>query len=243
MNVYGMSKIGLVRKNNEDCYLVDNQVFFDESFTSYNKGHTLFAVFDGLGGRNAGEIASYEAAKHLSSYFNKNKVNIQDMVISINEKIIELGNSKKEYNGMGTTIAGIKIEDETVEVYNMGDSIIFRIRNNVIEELTTEHSLALKMLEEGKSLEEANNFRHVMTKCLGKAKMRQNDVSYKKIVDGVKPNDIFILTTDGITDLVSNGDILTIFLKNNIDDAIKELEDEVLKKGARDNYTLIVIEV
>ena len=243
MNVFGMSKLGLIRKNNEDCYLIDNQVFFEKSYKGLNKNHTSFAVFDGLGGRNAGEVASFEAAKLLAKKLKETDNNFPEIIIEINEEIIKLGNSKTEYNGMGTTIAGIKIEDETVHVYNMGDSIIFRIRDNNIEELTVEHSLALKMLAEGINLEEANNFRHVMTKCLGKLDMTISDVSYKRLVNGAKEKDLFLLTTDGVTDLVTQTEILEIFVNNNIETAISKLEHNILEKGARDNYTLIVVEI
>ena len=245
----GLSDIGRKRKSNEDYLTMDDSM-------------GLYIVADGMGGHLAGEVASRVAVeiiyKNVKKWIN-NKIPLTeifetpDMSLSkrgnylssgiklANRVIYELSQEYTEYKGMGTTIVILAIMTSTVIAANVGDSRIYLIRGNSIEPLFKEHSIVAKQLEMDLISEEeakVSPLRHILTRNLGSSCTVNADVFEIEHVD----NDRFLLCTDGLTDLVSDNEILNIIKNGNDPERIcQQLISEANKKGGNDNITVSLI--
>ena len=245
----GLSDIGRKRKSNEDYMTMDDSM-------------GLYIVADGMGGHLAGEVASRVAVeiiyKNVKKWIN-NKIPLTeifdtpDMSLSkrgnylssgiklANRVIYELSQEYTEYKGMGTTIVILAIMTSTVIAANVGDSRIYLIRGNSIEPLFKEHSIVAKQLEMDLISEEeakVSPLRHILTRNLGSSCTVNADVFEIEHVD----NDRFLLCTDGLTDLVSDNEILNIIKNGNDPERIcQQLISEANKKGGNDNITVSLI--
>jgi len=245
----GLSDIGLIRGRNEDYFAMDDS-------------NNLYIVADGMGGHLAGEVASKVAVqiiqKNVNHWINKNSpedglFDFPDNTLSrrgnyilssiklANRVIYEMSREYAEYKGMGTTIVVLKIMPSTVIAANVGDSKIYLIRGNTIEPLSKEHNMVAEQLEMGLISEEEakiSPLRHMLTRNLGSLDTVDVDVFEIEPMN----NDRFLLCTDGLTDNVSDDEILRII--NNGDDAehlCQQLVHEANKRGGNDNITVSLI--
>lgn len=233
--------IGKIRNKNEDSYYVDEENNF------------IFIVADGMGGHNAGEIASKMAAEKVSEYINNNfdsvcATNDEDISKLIKEAINE-GNTEiykqslsfENWDGMGTTITMALFLNNKVYLGHVGDSRAYLLRNGDLTQLTEDHTLVCELVKNGSITEvEAKTHpkRNVITKALGTQINPLPDIISYDIYDG----DIIILCTDGLTNVVDNYLIKKSFLNNsNLQFACDYLVDQANKKGGFDNITLIAI--
>jgi len=238
------SDLGLKRKINEDSFLAD-------------KGMGLYMVLDGIGGHLAGEVASklgLNAIKEnvLRALTDKRFAESQNLsrevqilnesFVLANKVIYEAANSQPEYFGMGTTVASLLLGHENIAIAHVGDSRIYLIRENSIERLTEDHSLVVEQLKRGViSAEEAekSEMKNIITRALGAEKL------LTPTVDELIPfnNDLFLICSDGLTDLVTDDELLEIILKRRyvLDQAIQNLIDKANEKGGKDNITAILI--
>ncbi len=244
-----LSDIGLHRGGNEDYFAMDDS-------------SNLYIVADGMGGHLAGEVASRVAAqiiqKNVNHWINKNSpedelFDFPDNTLSrrgnyivssiklANRVIYEMSREYAEYKGMGTTIVVLKIMPSTVIAANVGDSKICLIRGNAIEPLSKEHNMVAEQLEMGLISEEEakiSPLRHMLTRNLGSSDTVDVDVFEIEPMN----NDRFLLCTDGLTDTVSDDEILRII--NNGDDPehlCQQLVQEANKRGGNDNITVSLI--
>ena len=245
----GLSDIGRKRESNEDYLAMDNSL-------------GLYIVADGMGGHLAGEVASrvaveiiYRNVKHwINSKSPLTEIfDFPDMTLSekgnylssgiklANRVIYEMSQEYAEYKGMGTTIVILAINPSTVVAANVGDSRIYLVRGNSMEPLFKEHSIVAKQLEmELISEEEAkvSPLRHILTRNLGSSNTVDADVFEIEHAD----NDRFLLCTDGLTDLVSDNEILNIIKNGDDPEPIcQQLISEANKKGGNDNITVSLI--
>jgi PPM family protein phosphatase len=240
------SDLGLKRKINEDSFLAD-------------EGMSLFMVLDGIGGHLAGEVASklgLNAIKEnvmrsltdkrfAESQNSSQEVQIlNESLVLANKVIYEAANSQPEYFGMGTTVASLLLGSKNIAIAHVGDSRIYLIRENSIERLTEDHSLVVEQLKRGViSAEEAekSEMKNIITRALGAEEL------LTPTVDELIPfnNDLFLLCSDGLTDLVTDDEILEIILKSRhvLDHAIQNLIDKANEKGGKDNITAILINI
>jgi len=245
----GLSDIGLIRGRNEDYFAMDDS-------------NNLYIVADGMGGHLAGEVASKVAVqiiqKNVNHWINKNSpedglFDFPDNTLSrrgnyilssiklANRVIYEMSREYAEYKGMGTTIVVLKIMPSTVIAANVGDSKIYLIRGNTIEPLSKEHNMVAEQLEMGLISEEEakiSPLRHMLTRNLGSLDTVDVDVFEIEPMN----NDRFLLCTDGLTDNVSDDEILRII--NNGDDVehlCQQLVHEANKRGGNDNITVSLI--
>jgi PPM family protein phosphatase len=245
----GITDVGLKREGNEDSFSVDDSL-------------GLYIVADGMGGHLAGEIASKIAVEVINKAFRKwvdQDVGEEiifgepDASLSLkgnyvlggirlaNRVIYELALEKKEFHGMGTTIVVLLATPSLIIVANVGDSRIYLVREGEIERLSKDHSVVAEQVELGMMTEEeAENspLRHVLTRNLGSSEEVEPDIFE------IEPrnNDRFILCSDGLTDLVSDGELLSITEEEREPAALcKRLVDEVLDRGAHDNTTVISV--
>lgn len=239
------SDIGRLRKLNEDycgCY------FKDDSNLS------LFVLADGMGGHNAGEIASKISVETILStavaFINSNQEHLEeaqikklsvDAIKSANEQVVTLAKCNTSMQGMGTTIVTAAIWDNRVCIAHVGDSRAYFISNNTIWQLTVDHSYVEELVKRGMiSREEAKYHpdRNMITRAVGVEDSVEVDVD----VIGIGPGDAILLCSDGLTNLMDEQSILEVFLKEkNAEDICNTLLAEANHRGGHDNITAIVI--
>jgi len=240
MKVFAKSDIGRAREMNQDAYYA--------SQPSDTVG--LYIVADGMGGYNGGEIASTLAVTAAKNFIENNfaetehtKEKLQELVKNAieyaNMLVYEKAKEIPELEGMGTTIEVALVHNNRVYIGHVGDSRIYRIRKDFIRKLTTDHSYVETLVKDGKiSKEEAVHHpkKNMITKALGCTSFVEPDVTVK----GFLKDDILVLTSDGLTNMLKDQEIFDI-IKFNIDIATDKLVDKANENGGLDNITVIIV--
>jgi PPM family protein phosphatase len=222
---------GRRRRRNEDSYVIEPP---------------LFAIADGMGGAQAGEVASRLATVALkeSGTEASGEERIFDLIQEANRRIYDRSSTDPNTSGMGTTITVALVEDERVAFGHVGDSRAYLIRDATMEQLTEDHSLVNELLKTGRlSREEAESHpqRSVITRALG----TDPDVDVDTFTIAAQVGDLFLLCSDGLTDMVSEESILSVVERNrdDIDDALRALVRAANKAGGEDNITVVAFEI
>ena len=240
IKAYAKSDIGKVREKNQDSY------YISDSLSQVQ----LYMLADGMGGYKGGEIASSLAIQSAKNYIENNFKEIEkdrDSIIQLVGSSIEYANmvvyekSKEnpELQGMGTTIEICLIYNNKVYIGHVGDSRIYRIRKNFIRKLTQDHSYVQKLVKDGtitKEEAEKHPKKNMLMKALGCNAFVEPDVSVK----GFLRDDILLISSDGLTNMVKQEDIFEI-AKGNIEKAPIKLVDLANENGGLDNITVVVI--
>jgi PPM family protein phosphatase len=222
---------GRKRRHNEDSYVCDPPIF---------------AIADGVGGAQAGEVASSLAASALRE--GDGQGDPEDQVVELiqeaNRRIFERSGEDSSLSGMGTTITVALVDDAHVTFGHVGDSRAYLVRNGQLDQLTDDHSLVAELTRAGKISEEEAEIhpqRSVITRAVG----TDPDVDVDTFVIEPQPNDVFLLCSDGLTDMVSDEDILRIVdrSRDDLKAAAKDLVFAANKAGGEDNITVVVFEV
>ena len=241
---------GNIRSNNEDNLFFDNQILAEEhaglSHTvckKFNQNMLAFAVFDGMGGAADGQIASYIAASsfkqdlaQISASGMFSETIFANIVAHMNTRVVSRAST--EHNNMGTTVAAIGFCDDEVYVCNVGDSRIYRFRDRKLTQISMDHVGKLPPFLEGNKRRKPG-----LTQCIG---MSQDELSLEPyIVTGeTKPDDRYLLCSDGLTDMVSNAEIEMILAEETSTEiAVTRLTNLALQNGGRDNTTIILVHV
>jgi serine/threonine protein phosphatase PrpC len=237
----GATDIGRKRKTNQDSICLDHEHFF-------------YAVADGMGGHNGGDIASQISVDVMPKYFTRKKeeephVLMKNMIHEINQTILDKAKEVPELHGMGTTISAVFFNNQQLVIGNVGDSRVYMINNHKIYQLTRDHSFVQEKLNMGiYTREEAVNDpqKNVLVRSVGFEPDIQVDVFNYRICK----NDMFLICSDGLHGKVSDGDILHIVQKNIIDpancqlsdveSAVKELIYQANDNGGQDNISVIL---
>jgi serine/threonine protein phosphatase PrpC len=228
----GASDTGRKRRRNEDSYVI---------------APPLFAVADGMGGAQAGEIASKLAAAALEDT-DAGALSGEDRVTSLiqeaNRRVYERSNEDPNASGMGTTITVALVEDSGVTIGHVGDSRAYRWREGSIEQITEDHSLVNELMKSGKlSPEEAETHpqRSVITRALG----TDPDVDVDSFTVEADVGDVFLLCSDGLTTMVDDDDILGVLEKyhDDLDRATKSLVSAANRGGGEDNITVVAFAI
>lgn len=208
----------------------------------------LVIVCDGIGGNNAGEIASEIAVKTIYNYFkNSSQSDYLDRIKSA----IELANSElrtKSYNnpemkGMATTAEVFFIKDYSAYWGHIGDSRIYLSTKDSLKQLTKDHSLVQQLVDEGQlTLKEAENHpnKNVVVRALGKSPVVEIDLSKTRVTGR---DNKFLICSDGLNSVINDDEIKTFLDKGSLDVISKSLTRAIELKGAPDNYTFVVIAV
>ena len=242
----GETDIGLTRASNQDAFLVDD-------------ARRLFMVADGMGGHAGGEVASNLCVKRVASWIAKHATasmlaSMDDtrrqthvcsvLVQAINHastSIFEHALEEPQLMGMGTTASVLMIYGKQAYIAHVGDSRVYLIRDRFIYQLTNDHSLIGEQLRAGViSSQEAKNARmqNVITRSVGYQEMEDVDTSTIEI----EPNDLFVLSSDGMHGRIDDEEISHTVNKNELN-AVKELVELANARGGKDNITLIVVAV
>ncbi len=244
-----LTDVGRKRDHNEDNFYM----FYEEN---------LFMVADGMGGHEAGEVASKMAVDCIQDFFVRTgkdqeatwpykmfkdkKYDENRLIVAIleaNKKIFNASQkSAKKKNGMGTTITTALFLENGAYIGWVGDSRIYRVRKGKLEQVSEDHSLLNEMIKKNDmSPEEIENFPHknVILRAVGLKPYVEVDVKYFPLEDG----DIYLLCSDGLSGEVPDNDIRRIVVESNsLDDAAKNLIQEANKNGGKDNVTVALIQ-
>ncbi|MGN0805052.1 MAG: PP2C family protein-serine/threonine phosphatase [Candidatus Coproplasma sp.] len=247
MKIIAKTANGFVKKGNEDCFCLGGKVYCGESQVSVTTDElTSFAVFDGVGGNNAGEIASQTAGERfVNSLPVGSEEDVLRLIESMNTAIINKSKESPLYNGMATTVAGLTFLQNDFLCYNMGDSRIYRYRSGILHRFSKDHTYYQQLIENGVTEADAETYRdsHIITKCLGVDLNWAKDVFINYVDYGVKEGDIFLLCSDGITDMITDDEMADIMDEEScLETIFNRIIKTVQTNGAKDNYTIIIIQ-
>jgi protein phosphatase len=223
---------GKKRRRNEDDYVVEPP---------------LFAIADGMGGAQAGELASSLAAGAVrddEGAGGSAERHVTELIQEANRRVYQRSAEDASVSGMGTTLTVALVSDGTVAFGHVGDSRAYRIRDGKLEQLTEDHSLVAELVRSGKlSPEEAETHpqRSVITRALG----TDPDVDVDTFSIETHAGDLFMLCSDGLTSMVEDDVILQTVEKhrNNLQGAAKALIRAANKGGGEDNITVVFFEI
>lgn len=235
MKVYAKTDIGQLRETNQDCYYVP---ISEEELK-------LYIIADGMGGYAGGEVASNLAVFTAKNYIESNlekegpEKAINKAVAEANRVIYEKAVHSENLDEMGTTLDVCLIYNNNAYIGHIGDSRIYKISNDELKQITVDHSYVQKLIREGTITEaEAKNHpkKNMIMKALGGKEPESPDI----IVEELDKNDILLMCTDGLTNMVNDEDLLTVIQKNP-ESAHEELIKQANINGGIDNITAIII--
>ena len=248
--VVGRTDVGLVRSGNEDYMHLD-------------EANAVFAVCDGMGGHQAGEVASMSAAETVYKVFSNFQSEIADdpdlgldhdlplkgdlLVKSVrlaNRAVYNKAMSDAAHAGMGTTIVALALEEDIMSIAHVGDSRAYHIDDARLTPLTRDHSWVAEMQDnQALSEDEASSMigKNVITRALG---VRENvEVDYRAI--RIKPGDKFLLCSDGLCGFADDEDIFQVVYKSRSEN--RQIADNLVQmandRGGADNVTVVVLEI
>ncbi len=245
--IHGLSDVGLVRGHNED------KIAWDE-----NLGLVLLA--DGMGGHNAGEVASELAVNRIIDSLRgvlipdiegavDRQAAVDEAIQHANNEIVQVALERQECAGMGTTIVLSLFHDESVIFAHVGDSRIYRYRDGELSQITTDHSLVQEMVDNGYISEEealTSASRNLITRALGISDTVEVDI----IESDCRIGDLYLLCSDGLTDLVTDEEISAILEQYDQGDgyslgALESIATSLIssanEKGGKDNISVVLV--
>jgi len=245
----GLTDVGLKREGNEDSFSTDDEL-------------RLYVVADGMGGHLAGEVASRMAVDLINKSFrewtksetpeeelfgnpdpslSRTGNYIRGSIQFANRVIHEMATQYEQYHGMGTTVAILAVMPGMIISANAGDSPIYMIRNGIIEKISRDHTIVAEQIEMGVMTPEeaeASPMKHMLTRNLGSAEEVEPDVFEIQPAN----NDRFVLASDGLTDLVSEEEILAMAESQDNPEALcKDFISIALERGGHDNTTVVTV--
>lgn len=225
----GKTDPGRKRRRNEDAFVLEPP---------------LFAVADGMGGAQAGEVASRLAAAAFREFHEADELapdeRVRALVQEANRRIYDRASSDAGATGMGTTLTAALLAGEAVTIGHVGDSRAYRLREGRLEQLTDDHSLVGDLMRSGRlTPEEAETHpqRSVITRALG----TDPEVDVDTTTIEASPGDIFLLCSDGLTSMVGDDNILDLVAQaGSLEAAAKALVKAANKGGGEDNITVVL---
>jgi protein phosphatase len=243
---WAITDVGLKREDNEDSLLVDSNL-------------NLFVVADGMGGHAGGGTASRMAvetirarilqARRDQALFDRRATDkeserilqkLDDTIRQASSEIFDASNLSPELAGMGTTLTLLLVHGSRGYVAHVGDSRLYRLRDDVLTQLTEDHSLVNEQVKAGFiTAEEAahSRFRNIITRSVG----FENQVSPDTFSIPLRPDDVFLLCSDGLSGMVDDPVIARTMQSGRLSDAASRLVALAKKGGGEDNITLIIV--
>lgn len=240
MNIYGITNIGKVRENNQDffeCYI--------------NNGYAIAIVCDGMGGGQAGNVASEIACNTIKDNLSKidvetlTKEKIKHILIEsmkeANREVFKLSKVTAGMNGMGTTAVIVIATETQVHIANVGDSRAYWLNDGKLIQATKDHSLVQNLVESGEITEQEARVhpkKNVITRAVGvELVVKIDTMSFAK-----QTHDKLLICTDGLTNMVTDEQIEIKLQNLNAQEACEELVELANNNGGSDNVTVVVID-
>lgn len=239
MQIFSKTDRGRVRTDNQDAY-----------FAGKITDDAVFAVVcDGMGGANAGNVASELAVRHISEYVIRSYRDGMDMtdtektlknaIVSANISLYDKAVNNAELAGMGTTAVAAFVKHGTAVIAHVGDSRIYLV-NGEIKQLTRDHSVVQSLIESGKITPEdakVHPRKNVITRALG----AEENVAVDSDCLNLSNGDTLLLCSDGLTNFLDDKDILKVFQNNDISAVAERLVEEANENGGGDNITVVTV--
>lgn len=239
MQIFSKTDRGRVRTDNQDAY-----------FAGKITDDSVFAVVcDGMGGANAGNVASELAVRHISEYVIRSYRDGMDMtdtektlknaIVSANISLYDKAVNNAELAGMGTTAVAAFVKDGTAVIAHVGDSRIYLV-NGEIKQLTRDHSVVQSLIESRKITPEdakVHPRKNVITRALG----AEENVAVDSDCLNLSNGDTLLLCSDGLTNFLDDKDILKVFQNNDISAVAERLVEEANENGGGDNITVVTV--
>ncbi len=232
--------VGLVRSINEDIFLN----------ASTGNGE-LFVVCDGMGGHSRGKLAAKTAAELVhsvmkSQFFENITFGLKTSIIHANQEIANLNHNKIEFKRMGTTVVAAIIRNKFLHFAHVGDSRLYLLRNGQLMQLTQDHTYVQQLVDGGIiTKEEARSHpqRNHLTQAVGIYYEIKPTISETPIE--CHPDDLFLLCTDGITEMLQDEEMATILVQNELSlkEKVEQLIETAKNEGGEDNLTAILIRI
>lgn len=241
---HAITDIGLRRKHNEDSVLGDAEL-------------GLFVVADGMGGHLAGEVASRQVVDTMRAHIQLARSPLgcpmpdpdpslsatanclRAAILEANAMVKAMASQNEAWQGMGSTVAAIYLENNILVAANVGDSPIFLLRDGVLRQLSTPHTVAAEHAAQGKKLTPhmATLFGHMLTRAVG-----TRDHVIPDIFETIpRPGDALLLCSDGLSEKATREEILDALLEQSPHGACRTLVDLALERGGEDNITALVL--
>ena len=241
MRAFAKTDIGKMRNMNQDCIYVSPE---DQSLK-------LFILADGMGGYNGGEVASrlaVETAKnYIKSYFSSIQLDkesiiqfLREAVDFTNKAVYQMSREEKELEEMGTTLEICLILANKVFIAHVGDSRVYRIRKDFIRKLTTDHSYVEKLVKDG-TITREQAYTHPKKNMLTQAIGCEPEINPEVIVKGFLKDDILLMCSDGLTNMVTEEEIFNI-VRTDVKKANEILVSRANEHGGIDNISVIIVE-
>lgn len=243
----GVSDTGRVRKVNEDRFVSDTTL-------------RLFAVADGMGGHQAGEVASELAIEALTSFirlsvsdedltwpygidptlsFDGNR--LRTAICLANRRVFRAAETSDDYAGMGTTLVGVLVDEGQVAVGSVGDSRIYLLTRGTLEQLTVDDSWAATILAQDPTLKPEEIAQHPMRNVLTNVLGARETVTVHLLERTLASGDTLLLCSDGLHGVLSTASLQDILGRGDFDSIAQTLVDMALAQGTRDNLTALVV--
>jgi protein phosphatase len=246
IKIFGLTDVGRVRDHNEDSI-------------GDNPDLGLVVLADGMGGHRGGEVASAITVSTIleiladklnnikpgdidkASGYSLQSVAVHDAINRANENVFTSSHENSQYRGMGTTVVVLLFYDDRFTVAHVGDSRLYRYRDSELEQITNDHSLMQELIDRGfYSAEQAENSlnRNLVTRAVGIEESVQVDV----LEDVAHSDDIYLLCSDGLTDMVNDDVIKNTIVENseNLEKIATELIRLANESGGKDNISVIL---
>jgi PPM family protein phosphatase len=263
LTICGMSDPGRKRSQNEDNFIIGNivenkkmiycEIPIDSSYIW--KYGLLVAVADGMGGHNAGDVASDLALSIISRYLalsNKTTTTPEEIInilrngiLSSHKTILDMSVSSPNFTGMGSTIAGLYFVKDAMYTFHAGDSRVYRFRHGGLLQITKDHSFVQTLIDTGNLSAEDAPFhpdKNIITNSLGAGESKCNPEITNKY--GYFEGDIFLVCSDGLTDMVEEDDMCKILMNET---SLKNMTNQLIlstnENGGEDNISAVLIRI
>ena len=240
MDTFSITDTGKLRSGNQDCIYCRNDVV--------GSLPNLFMVADGMGGHKAGDTASRMCIEEMVAYIACTEritpvSAFEQAIENTNRAIYKAATENSQFKGMGTTLVGATIIDDSAYVVNIGDSRLYLMSDNKLRQITVDHSLVEEMVKSGEiKKDEMRNHpnKNIITRAIGTGDFVLPDCFEIK----VKQGDVMLLCSDGLSNMVDDKKIENILLENDdVEKACKELVKEANEAGGKDNISVVLVKI
>jgi serine/threonine protein phosphatase PrpC len=243
VNAGAYSSRGSIREHNEDSFLVGNEIGgggIDDSFASFNssiKNCLIFTVADGMGGHEAGDMASGFVVRHILKAVQDYTViapAIMEIIIKETHRQLLDEGVRNNTPNMGSTLAGIIIQPDTAGFFNIGDSRVYRLRNGFLQQLSRDDSLSGIVPGAAKN---------IITNAMG-AGLPEVTVAIRFSPNLAVPNDIFFLCSDGVHGFITDDDLETLLAEQfSPVELVRSIVELAIENKSDDNCTALVVRI
>ena len=231
-NTSADTNVGMVRQVNEDAIMTNPDV-------------GLWAVADGMGGYEAGDVASKMIVTSLESIYKQEYLDdfvdeIESKIFDANHRILEYAQVMHDGRTLGSTVVSLLIKGQVGICMWAGDSRLYLLRNNQLQQISRDHSHVQELIDQGQiTKEEAGNHPdgNVITRAIGTS----NDLYIDIKAFNVQVGDTFLLCSDGLYNSVNENEIEHYMRKHDTDESVKQLIVSALENGAPDNVSIVMV--